>query len=155
MFIIECSVFLVSVRIIGLDADRNYQIKIFAEQISTRLLSKSIRLTFTTLRPGKLMKNFRSSTFSCLKYQEWFVVFNIVEHRSIQFRSIGSPMISNNFIYAIGPRSIRQEKSWWFWMKRITRWLSMMKLIFFKSVDETISVGQSIRPNKFSRWIQW
>ena len=42
-----------SVKISGLDENTNYRIKIYAEQISTRLYSKSIDLSFTTKRSGK------------------------------------------------------------------------------------------------------
>lgn len=42
-----------SVQILGLDADTNYNIEIYAEQISTHLLSKSVDLSFTTKRPSK------------------------------------------------------------------------------------------------------
>jgi len=42
-----------SVQILGLDADTNYNIEVYAEQISTRLLSKSVDLSFTTKRPSK------------------------------------------------------------------------------------------------------
>ncbi|CAF0888020.1 unnamed protein product [Rotaria sordida] len=40
-----------SVQIFGLDADTNYNIEIYAEHISTHLLSKSVDLSFTTKRP--------------------------------------------------------------------------------------------------------
>lgn len=42
-----------SVQISGLDADTNYNIELYAEQISTHLLSKSVDLSFTTKRPSK------------------------------------------------------------------------------------------------------
>lgn len=42
-----------SVKISGLDENTNYRIKIYAEQISTRLYSKSIDLSFTTKRSGR------------------------------------------------------------------------------------------------------
>ncbi len=38
----------------GLDADTNYNIEVYAEQISTHLLSKSVDLSFTTKRPSKI-----------------------------------------------------------------------------------------------------
>jgi hypothetical protein len=41
---------LFSVHIMGLDADTNYKIKIYAEQVSTHLLSKSVDISFTTKR---------------------------------------------------------------------------------------------------------
>jgi len=41
---------LFSVKISGLDENTNYKIKLYAEQISTHLLSKSIDLSFTTKR---------------------------------------------------------------------------------------------------------
>lgn len=44
-----------SVQILGLDADTNYNIEVFAEQISTHLLSKSVDLSFTTKRPSKII----------------------------------------------------------------------------------------------------
>jgi hypothetical protein len=40
------------VEILGLDADTNYNIEVYAEQISTHLLSKSVGLSFTTKRPS-------------------------------------------------------------------------------------------------------
>jgi hypothetical protein len=39
---------------LGLDADTNYNIEVYAEQISTHLLSKSVDLSFTTKRPSKI-----------------------------------------------------------------------------------------------------
>ena len=39
-----------SVRLVGLDAETNYTIKLYAEQLSTQLLSQSIDLAFTTQR---------------------------------------------------------------------------------------------------------
>ena len=45
-----------SVQILGLDADTNYNIEVFAEQISTHLLSKSVDLSFTTKRPSKISR---------------------------------------------------------------------------------------------------
>lgn len=39
-----------SVQISGLDSDTNYNIEVYAEQISTHLLSKSVDLSFTTKR---------------------------------------------------------------------------------------------------------
>ena len=39
-----------SVQILGLDSDTNYNIEVYAEQISTHLLSKSVDLSFTTKR---------------------------------------------------------------------------------------------------------
>ncbi len=38
----------------GLDADTSYNIEVYAEQISTHLLSKSVDLSFTTKRPSKI-----------------------------------------------------------------------------------------------------
>ncbi|CAF4586419.1 unnamed protein product, partial [Rotaria magnacalcarata] len=35
----------------GLDADTNYNIELYAEHLSTHLLSKSVDLSFTTKRP--------------------------------------------------------------------------------------------------------
>jgi hypothetical protein len=43
-------IILSSVKISGLDENTNYKIKIYAEQISTHLFSKSIDLSFTTKR---------------------------------------------------------------------------------------------------------
>ncbi|CAF0852909.1 unnamed protein product [Adineta ricciae] len=40
-----------SVQILGLDADTNYNVEVYAEQLSTHLLSKSVDLSFTTKRP--------------------------------------------------------------------------------------------------------
>jgi hypothetical protein len=37
---------------LGLDADTNYNIEVYAEQMSTHLLSKSVDLAFTTKRPS-------------------------------------------------------------------------------------------------------
>lgn len=42
-----------SVRILGLNPETSYQIKIYAEQVSTRLLSKSVYLSFTTERASE------------------------------------------------------------------------------------------------------
>lgn len=41
-----------SVKISGLDDRTNYKIKLYAEQISTNLFSKSIDLSFTTKTPS-------------------------------------------------------------------------------------------------------
>ena len=41
-----------SVQILGLDADTNYNVEVYAEQLSTHLLSKSVDLSFTTKRPS-------------------------------------------------------------------------------------------------------
>jgi hypothetical protein len=46
-----------SVQILGLDADTNYNIEVYAEQISTHLLSKSVDLSFTTKRPSNSNEN--------------------------------------------------------------------------------------------------
>ncbi|CAF3631267.1 unnamed protein product [Rotaria socialis] len=40
-----------SVQMLGLDADTNYNIELYAEHLSTHLLSKSVDLSFTTKRP--------------------------------------------------------------------------------------------------------
>ncbi len=42
----------------GLDADTNYNIEVYAEQISTHLLSKSVDLSFTTKRSSMTILNF-------------------------------------------------------------------------------------------------
>jgi hypothetical protein len=50
--------FIYSVEILGLDADTNYNIEVYAEQISTHLLSKSVGLSFTTKRPSTKIEIF-------------------------------------------------------------------------------------------------
>jgi len=55
--------FLFSVRIIGLDDNTNYKIKIYTEQISTHLLSKSIDLSFITKQSS--MKKFFFENRNC------------------------------------------------------------------------------------------
>ncbi len=47
---------LFSVKISNLDDNTNYKIKIYAEQIPTHLLSKSIDISFTTKRSSILKK---------------------------------------------------------------------------------------------------
>jgi hypothetical protein len=47
------------VKISGLDENTNYKIKLYAEQISTHLLSKSIDLSFTT-KQSSIKKYFSS-----------------------------------------------------------------------------------------------
>jgi len=53
-----CKSFILSVQIMGLDADTNYNIEVYAEQISTHLLSKSVDLSFTTKRSSMTILNF-------------------------------------------------------------------------------------------------
>jgi hypothetical protein len=50
----------------GLDADTNYNIEVYAEQISTHLLSKSVDLSFTTKRSSINKKS--NSKFSNIKH---------------------------------------------------------------------------------------
>mgnify|MGYP006892781869 CR=1 FL=1 len=56
-----------SVRIFGFEENTNYKMKIFAEQMSTGLLSKAIELSFTTKRSSI----FDERTFS-LSFFEYF-----------------------------------------------------------------------------------
>ena len=59
------STILFSVRIIGLDDDTNYKIKIYTEQISTHLLSKSVDLSFTTKRSSMKKEKFFLGNKNC------------------------------------------------------------------------------------------
>jgi hypothetical protein len=58
---------LFSVKISNLDDNTHYKIKIYAEQISTHLLSKSIDLSFTTKRSSK------KTIFFLKKMEKFFV----------------------------------------------------------------------------------
>ena len=75
---------LASVRLVGLDAESNYTIKLYAEQLSTQLLSKSIDLSFTTQRARR--RNVCSS-----RRERFRSVSKVI--RDVHIRRIGSNTI--------------------------------------------------------------
>jgi len=77
---------------LGLDADTNYNIEVYAEQISTHLLSKSVDLSFTTKRPSISKKRY---LFSIWKFFCFFcIVPKLIRDINIRRISLNTILIS-------------------------------------------------------------
>jgi len=89
---------LFSVKISGLDENTNYKIKLYAEQISTNLLSKSIDLSFTTKRSSikilLILKNQRKKKLFFFLVPKQIRDINI---RRITFNTIVITWLAENF----------------------------------------------------------
>jgi hypothetical protein len=106
-----------SVRIIGLDPDTDYQIRIYAEHMSTQTLSKSVDILFTTERASKsidlivlLIERMLLNFSFQIQYRNLYVISSIDVYHSIESWLVGLPMSSIFIKYAIGHRSIQQRE---------------------------------------------
>jgi len=97
------------VEILGLDADTNYNIEVYAEQISTHLLSKSVGLSFTTKRPSI------KSKFLIFCFKFFFLVPKLIRDINIRRISLNTILInwsSNDFdLYQIRYWSLIDENT--------------------------------------------
>ena len=106
----EQSSLVASVQLLGLDADTNYNVEVFAEQLSTHLLSKSVDLSFTTKRPSMSRMSQRTiDSFISLVVPKLIRDINI---RRISLNTVLISWSSNDFdLYQIRYWSLADENS--------------------------------------------